>query len=76
MSNHLSESTNEEIAIGTAEGATESAEVDTGLEAPHHWFQSLTRAEKRFHVLFYALAGLTGLLVVQLVWQIAAATAP
>ena len=40
-----------------------------------HWFHSLTAPEKRFHILFYALAGLTGLLVVQLIWQIAVLTA-
>ena len=40
-----------------------------------HWFQSLNAAEKRFHVLFYLLAGLTGILVVQVIWQIAVVTA-
>jgi hypothetical protein len=39
------------------------------------WFHSLSRAEKRFHVLFYSLAGLTGILIVQLIWQIAVLTA-
>ena len=39
------------------------------------WFESLTKQEKRFHILFYALAGLTGILIVQLIWQIAVMTA-
>lgn len=45
---------------------------------PHedgHWFHSLSTSEKRFHVLFYFLAGLTGILVVQVIWQIAVLTA-
>ena len=44
-------------------------------QATESWFHSLTKQEKRFHVLFYALAGLTGILVVQLIWQVAVLTA-
>lgn len=38
------------------------------------WFRSLSKQEKRFHILFYALAALTGILIVQLIWQIAILT--
>ena len=70
MGNDLSD-TGKEIAVETSQ----SDDLDTGFEGQNSWFQTLSRAEKRFHILFYALAGLTGLLLVQLVWQIAAATA-
>ena len=43
-------------------------------EEHENWFHLLTKQEKRFHILFYALAGLTGILVIQLVWQIAVLT--
>ena len=70
MSNNLSDTT-EDIAVGT----TEIENLESELQGHDSWFQTLSRAEKRFHILFYALAGLTGLLVVQLVWQIASITA-
>lgn len=38
-------------------------------------FASMSRAEKRFHILFYITAGATGLVLVQLIWQIAILTA-
>lgn len=51
-------------------------DINVAEEEGHdRWFHSLTSSEKRFHVLFYALAGLTGILVVQLIWQIAVLTA-
>jgi hypothetical protein len=51
----------------------EDSSIDThGVES---WFHSLSKTEKRFHILFYSLAGLTGILVVQLIWQIAVLTA-
>ena len=38
------------------------------------WFHALSGAEKRFHILFYALACLTGILIVQVIWQVAVLT--
>ena len=57
--------------------AFESLEIqEPDIEAEHtvNWFGSLNKQEQRFHILFYALAGLTGILVVQLIWQIAVLT--
>lgn len=50
-------------------------ETETGAaEEREEGFASLTFAEKRFHIMFYALAGITGLVLVQLIWQIAVLT--
>ena len=38
-------------------------------------FRSMTAAQKRFHLIFYTLASLTGLVIVQVIWQVAVATA-
>jgi hypothetical protein len=38
-------------------------------------FHSMTPGQKRFHVIFYTLAVLTGMLIVQVIWQIAWLTA-
>jgi len=38
-------------------------------------FASMSRAQKRFHILFYITAGTAGLVLVQLIWQIAVLTA-
>jgi hypothetical protein len=38
-------------------------------------FRSLNPAQKRYHVLFYLTAGLTGILIVQFIWQVAVLTA-
>ena len=39
-------------------------------------FGSMSMAQKRFHILFYTLAAVTGLVTVQLVWQVAELTIP
>jgi len=64
--------TNEQSKVITAPDAQEQ---NLGAEEHASWFHSLSKEQKRFHVLFYALAGLTGILVVQLIWQIAVLTA-
>ena len=63
--------TNQTRVIATPDVRDENLDVDghAGL------FQSLSKEQKRFHILFYALAGLTGILAVQLIWQIAVLTA-
>ena len=38
-------------------------------------FRSMTGQQKRFHIFFYTLAVLTGLVIVQFIWQIAVLTA-
>jgi hypothetical protein len=48
--------------------AQEEADFDDLVDS---WFVRLTAAEKRFHVCFYALGGLTGILLIQLIWQLA-----
>jgi hypothetical protein len=54
----------------------DARQENRGVEDEHaSWFHSLSKEQKRFHILFYALAGLTGILVVQLIWQIAVLTA-
>lgn len=64
------------------ENATETADLTSQItgesfssDEPQHWFSTLNRSQKRFHILFYALAALTGILIVQFVWQIAVLTA-
>lgn len=55
-----------EMEVGCVEG-----------EAPQNdgSFRSMTGAQKRFHIIFYTLAAMTGTLVVQVIWQIAVLTA-
>ena len=50
------------------------AEVGTAQDEVKPGFTSLTH-QKRFHALFYTLAAMTGILVVQVLWQIAVFTA-
>lgn len=50
------------------------AQVEETTETGEFRFSELTPKQKRFHLLFYTLAGLTGLVVVQLIWQIAILT--
>jgi hypothetical protein len=38
-------------------------------------FRMMTGAQKRFHIIFYTLASLTGMVIVQIIWQIAVLTA-
>jgi hypothetical protein len=66
--------TNDETRIKSIQ-TPDAREQDLGLGEHESWFASLSKQEKRFHILFYALAGLTGILVVQLIWQIAVLTA-
>lgn len=49
------------------------AEVES--EENNGSFRMMTGAQKRFHIIFYALAVTTGMLVVQVIWQIAVLTA-
>ena len=44
-------------------------------EQAERGFGSLSRHEKRFHILFYILVGVTALIVFQVIWQIAELTA-
>jgi hypothetical protein len=51
------------------------AEVTEQQEPPAQKnFQSMTVPQKRFHIILYTLAALTGLVVVQVIWQIAELT--
>ena len=43
-------------------------------ESQEGFFHLLSPAQKRFYVLFYLTASLTGLAIVQLIWQIAVLT--
>jgi hypothetical protein len=52
-----------------------SQAIDVEEENLEGSFESLTAAQKRFHILFYITACLTGILLVQFVWQIAILTA-
>lgn len=61
--------------IETPDIREETPVHEQGLHDAGGWFHSLNKSEKRFHILFYALASLTGILVVQLIWQIAVLTA-
>ena len=51
------------------------AQVEETRDTSEISFRDLTTKEKRFHMLFYTLASLTGLVVVQVIWQIAVITA-
>lgn len=61
------------------EALRNSAQEDEALPAEEivqGGFHSMSHAQKRFHVLFYMTAGLTGILIVQTLWQIAVLTIP
>lgn len=51
---------------------------ETGLDdeiSRRGGFRSLAPAQKRYHILFYITAGLTGILIIQFIWQVAVVTA-
>lgn len=56
--------------------ATEGEETLPAEQTVEHGFRSLNFSQKRFHVLFYMTAALTGVLIVQTLWQIAILTIP
>lgn len=60
--------------IPNAFGVEVGLPQEESTESVEKGFKS-AKEQKRFYALFYVLAGVTGLVVVQLIWQIAVLTA-
>ncbi|MCI0565306.1 MAG: hypothetical protein MN733_43125 [Nitrososphaera sp.] len=62
--------------LETVKRSVEENETLPSVEPSEDGVHEMTTAQKRFHVLFYLTAGLTGILIVQTLWQIAILTIP